>query len=89
MSTDKMREAFESWAIGQGLNLKKIITGVYRTGNTSLAWKAWKESRAALVVDIPPRPSVSMFASIGEARCAQDAHDRAVNAIEESGVRVK
>lgn len=47
----------------------------------------WQASRAAVVIELPIRPAVSMFASIGEARCAQEAHDRVHKAIEAAGVR--
>lgn len=83
MSTDKIRDEFEEWAVGQGLNLKKIITGVYRTGNTSLAWKAWKESRAALVVALPDTWSPN---DCGDWAYWADAVDAAIEA---AGVTVK
>lgn len=90
MSTDKMREEFEAWAVGQGLSMKKIITGVYRTGNTSLAWKAWKESRAALVIELPDPYQTAKRYMADEAKFAnKEGIDECREAIEAAGVRVK
>lgn len=94
MHDEKMRDEFEAWA-ADNCHFWSLDTfeadghKIYEDYDAATGWDVWRASRAALAVDIPPRPAVSMFASIGEARCAQEAHDRVVKAIEEAGVRVK
>ena len=50
--SEKMREAFELWAIS--CHMCTYLDGVeYRHQSTAWAWKAWQASRAALVVELP------------------------------------
>ena len=50
--SERMREAFESWAIS--CHMCTYLDGVeYRHQSTELAWIAWQASRAALVDELP------------------------------------
>ncbi len=50
--SEKIREAFELWAIS--CHMCTYLDGVeYRHQSTEWAWMAWKASRAALVVELP------------------------------------
>ena len=50
--SEKIREAFESWAIS--CHMCTYLDGVgYRHQSTEWAWMAWQASRAALVVELP------------------------------------
>lgn len=66
--TDQMRAEFEVWAEDHGHRLDRDHAngGYYKDGDTDLAWCAWKDSRAALVVELP----VPI-----EPECPEDAFD--------------
>ena len=50
--SEKIREAFELWAISS--HMCTYLDGVeYRHQSTEWAWMAWQASRAALVVELP------------------------------------
>ena len=50
--SEKIREAFELWAIS--CHMCTYLDGVeYRHQSTEWAWMAWQASRAALVVEMP------------------------------------
>ena len=50
--SEKIREAFELWAIS--CHMCTYLDGVeYRHQSTEWAWMAWQASRAALVVELP------------------------------------
>ncbi|XEG75354.1 hypothetical protein QA447_14320 [Pseudomonas sp. abacavir_1] len=50
-----IREEFEAWAEGEKLCLHRGMMGGYYLADTAAAWKAWQASRAALVIEMPPR----------------------------------
>ena len=60
---EKMREEFEAWHIKQceadGMDLRDISSELDRNGDgyvyigAQYAWRGWKASRAALVVELP------------------------------------
>lgn len=61
--TDKMREEFEAWAItsawmGLSGECLEFIDGGYVNCEVQAAWLAWQASREALVIELPPEPSV-------------------------------
>lgn len=77
---DKMREEFEAWAESHAYKTIKSKCGIYyRSASTSAAWRAWKASRAALVVELPD-PAVAH--SSVETLYTEDV----CNALENSGV---
>ncbi|MNJ40184.1 hypothetical protein D3C77_350740 [compost metagenome] len=63
MDTNKMRDAFESWAIedaaSTGRSLKFERGGEWYLGKDhqqmNLGWASWQASRAAVVVELPPK----------------------------------
>lgn len=57
MDTNKMREQFEAWALTEGLSLNTRY-GTYFLATTEKAWRSWKASRAAVVVELPREPYV-------------------------------
>lgn len=90
MSEDKVRAEFEGAAKReQGLDLTRLPHGGYRSFATHQAWWAWQASRAALSIDLPIEPSMSMYVSHREVRAALDMHARFRLAIASAGVRVK
>ena len=60
---DKMREEFEAWHIKQceadGMDLRELSCELDRNGDgyvytgAQYAWRGWKASRAALLVELP------------------------------------
>jgi hypothetical protein len=86
MSNDKMREEFEA-AVKRDLaivrfdrHLARNEGGDYVNGMAEIAWWGWKESRAALVVELPERLDYAGCTSAIEA-CR--------GAIEAAGLRVQ
>lgn len=59
MDTNKMREQFEKWALGHFVNLfgedilEKDFGGDYVQHNVRMTWVGWKNSREAVVVNLP------------------------------------
>lgn len=59
MSSDKLREAFESWAItsawmGLSGECLEFIDGGYVNCEVQAAWLGWQASRETLVIELPP-----------------------------------
>lgn len=52
---DKMREEFESWAMSDMGYMCVRVGGGYKDDYMNTAWLAWKASRAALRVELPPK----------------------------------
>lgn len=50
---DKMREEFEVWAESQNVSILRDGETYYHHTSHHM-WYAWKASRAALVVELPP-----------------------------------
>lgn len=50
--SEKMRDEFEKWAISCDM-CTYLDDAEYRHQSTELSWRAWKASRAALVVELP------------------------------------
>lgn len=87
MSIDKMRAAFEAWITSPPYENPVTINpessawpGQYQSYEVQLAWEAYRASRAALVVELPPLPQ--------EAE-ARSMHYACRRALERVGVRVK
>ena len=90
MSTEKMRESFEAWAITSAwLGLVgddlEFIDGGYVYPGVQSAWLSWQASRAAIGVELPDS---------GEAyEYSHDLHvmpvDSVVKLIESLGLKVK
>ena len=78
--SDKLREGFEEWCHGIGYTLRRDAEGRYRLGYGLELWSAWKASRAALAVNLPPLP---------QDQAARDMHYACRRAIERTGVRVE
>lgn len=85
MMDGQMRAEFEVWAESHGHRLDRDHAngGYYKDGDTDLAWCAWKDSRAALVVSLPEafthdQDGIWMI-----------GRTEAKKAIEAAGVRVK
>ena len=51
----KMREEFESWAMSDMGYMCGRVGGGYKDDYMDTAWLAWKASRAALCVELPPQ----------------------------------
>jgi len=47
--TDKMREAFEKWAVDQGINVSWKSGDEYMVGGTIITWNAWQAAQSAAV----------------------------------------
>ena len=61
--SEKIREAFESWAIS--CHMCTYLDGVeYRHQSTEWAWMAWQASRAALVVELPEKAALMSASSV-------------------------
>ena len=60
---DKMREEFETWAINCDL-CTFAVGDEYKYMTTEWAWRAWKASRAALVVDLPEKAALMSSSSV-------------------------
>ena len=61
--SEKIREAFELWAIS--CHMCTYLDGVeYRHQSTEWAWLAWQASRAALVVDLPEKAALMSASSV-------------------------
>lgn len=61
--SEKMREAFELWAIS--CHMCTYLDGVeYRHQSTEWAWMAWQASRAALVVELPEKTALMSASSV-------------------------
>lgn len=61
MVTNKMREQFEAWMhreFSWPLGLLSLAwdesTGTYKEASFHIGWTAWKASREAVVVELPP-----------------------------------
>src|SRR5690606_41855019 len=98
MSDEKMREEFEAWAadfhIGAPLTWYEYDgVVVYEDWDVQNTWRAWKASRAALVVELPEKISQYNTDATGLGSPAAAEHDEAIDdcraAIEAAGVRVK
>lgn len=98
MSTDKMREEFEKSFTEMMMNernsndenvrhhLRRIGTyDMYGDRFTGAAWWAWKASRAAIEVDLPPEWSPVSERDDG----ANEMREHCVSAIESLGLKVK
>lgn len=49
MNSEEMREEFEAWAVEElGLPTRRVARGDYQSFGMSMAWKAWRASRAAV-----------------------------------------
>lgn len=95
MDTNKMRDAFEAWAIedaaSTGRSLKFERGGEWYLGKDhqqmNLGWASWQASREAVVVELPSEIEAPPYA------CFQsgwnDMRGEAVDAIEAQGLRVK
>lgn len=97
MSTEKMRESFEAWAITSAwLGLVgddlEFIDGGYVYPEVQSAWLSWQASRAAIEVELPvPYESFSgvFHAEDGEdPDLSMSAHE-VRQAIESLGLKVK
>ena len=62
MSSEKIREQFESWVVEEAKRrdykfmdnvLKRDPSGEYSTTWVDMAWTGWEASRAELVIDLP------------------------------------
>lgn len=64
--TDKNREEFEVWALTRFINSETMQPLVrcesepddYRYSLVNMAWVGWQASREALVIELPPEPTV-------------------------------
>ncbi|RON39551.1 hypothetical protein [Pseudomonas brassicacearum] len=59
--TDKMRKEFEAWhrsAVEGEPPHEKYNSGDYRNQHVQRYWLGWQASRAALVIELPPEPTV-------------------------------
>lgn len=81
---DKMREEFETWAKSKYMPLRLDSTGEYWVETTQSAWEGWRQSRAALVIELPQG---GYFAGYDNERMMESRDVR--EAIEAVGVKVK
>lgn len=78
MSNDKLREAFESWAItsawmGLSGECLEFIDGGYVNCEVQAAWLGWQASREALVIELPePYAVIGDYAACGGGRSVWD-----------------
>ena len=71
--SEKIREAFESWAIS--CHMCTYLDGVeYRHQSTEWAWMAWQASRSALVVELPDSTGLgpAYYEAICDVICSLD-----------------
>lgn len=82
--SEKMREEFEVWACNY--NLKIADCGNYADRHVNNMWKAWRASRAALVVELPQKPYCAQGMAYPD---YSDALNDCREAIESVGVKCK
>lgn len=97
---DKMREKFESAYVeglvqrcGEGFRSTALYSltekrpdGEYQNYTDFIAWWAWKASRAAMVIELPPIWEESPNTALGQA-CAQ-IRTADIEAIKAAGLKV-
>lgn len=93
--SEKMRDEFEEWLIANtefdtqrtAFAMTKEEDQQYMCHRTNLAWLAWKASRAALVVELPPEREERFIDSYQEGW--NDAIDSCRVRVESVGVTCK
>lgn len=86
--SEKIREAFESWAIS--CHMCTYLDGVeYRHQSTEWAWMAWQASRAALVVELPSFENGSIRGYSGDCEEANMIVDAVAESLDAAVVSYK
>jgi hypothetical protein len=70
MDTEKMRPAFEAAMAESGyMTAKQMVEDRTESGYSwcGLYWRMWKESRAAIVIELPPKPDADTFTRVQSA----------------------
>lgn len=99
MSNDKMREEFEAWYTGEYLISGETILRAYdaqggkaehyQRFEEEMQWRAWKASRAALVVELPKILGAAGDPDTGKVIGAVYDPVELRDAIQAQGLRVK
>ncbi|WBW49166.1 hypothetical protein PB31_134 [Pseudomonas phage vB_PaeM_B31] len=86
-----MREGFEAWLLREhGLESEwQEGRNCFKDYPAHLAFKAWQASRAALRVELPAKRSYSMYATKHECHAFNDAIEKAKEALQKAGIKVK
>lgn len=58
---DESRKQFESVISGKGWSVQKTDIGDYVHERVQLMWMSWKESRAAIEIELPPKVESSPY----------------------------
>jgi hypothetical protein len=92
MSTEKIREQFESWHRGivQGEPTHdKYNNGDYRNQHVQRYWLGWQASRAAIEVELPYRVGCGDFGAIPSEFGEYIGYEDVKEEIESLGLKVK
>lgn len=104
MSSEKIREQFESWVVEEAKRrdykfmdnvLKRDPSGEYSTTWVDMAWMGWEASRASIVIPRPTLRTVASYAnlhSFGPADLANEYRSGQVDLlfwVEHAGLTVK
>jgi hypothetical protein len=84
MSTEKMREEFEAWALEGWAeeSLSRFTNGDYCGHTLNFCWLAWQASRKSIVIDLPTEYDCCGGTTSYEIR------DMAIEAVKEKGLGV-
>ena len=86
---EELRKQFEKWCQCErnGVILKIGIDGEYNSRESQIMWEAWQASRAAIVIDLPPK--MGEHQTMWDGTDWNQMHEHAVTAIRAAGLRVK
>lgn len=96
MSSEKIREQFESWAVEEakrrdykfmGNVLKRDPSGEYSTTWVDMAWIGWEASRATLVIELPNLES--WLDLDGRPNTCGEYQDALISSVEAAGLTVR
>lgn len=93
MSTEKMREEFEAWAIKDAASVGVVLSPVrhgewYGHDRLNTAWAAWQASRAALVIELPSECPPEKYNDESMANGFNDGVEACRECIESCGLKV-
>lgn len=91
MSTEKMRDEFEAWALEGWAeeSLSRFSNGDYCGHTLNFCWMAWQASRASIEIELPGEAKGWSPDECSEADGFNDGVDRCRSAIERLGLKVK
>lgn len=89
MEQDKVRAEFEEWYFDRHMVANRWDGLIYNDADQQEAWRAWRASREAVVVELPPRRPVYLSVAPGEAAAFNVALCKCRDAIHAAGIRTK